>query len=303
MTTLNLAQGDAAVLIFGRHLLPLLDLGHASASHRLQGVSHRLTGLHIAQFDKRDGNQPRAAQTTDRFRDEPFRVGLCDDDNGLTRTSIQLIRALRLKIILHDAINHGALALAERGHPESAVTGGVGGGGVGGRGGTAVGEARVLVVLFMQIDGTPTIPFPLVFADDLEEGDGNETPGTRDEWIARLVPVAVVLSADNVEEVALAEGQFLRVARLWLVVVESFDHLRGLRSAIISKRGASYRITNYMEQFGSVVVDRHGKWVAEAVWVRDWDWGSGGPGEKFGLTFLGGRMAIADFGVMEIWWW
>lgn len=235
MPTLDLAQGDTAVLVLGRHLLPLFHLGNSGASHRLQGVGDRLTRLHIAQLDKRHGDQTGPAETTDRFRDEPLRIGLCDDDDRLARASVQLIGPLGLEIVLHDAVNHGALALAERGHPESAVTGGVGGGRVGGRGGTAVGEARVVVVAvavavrFMQIDGTPTIPFlfpfPFVFADDLEEGDGDEPSGSRDEWIARLVPVTVVLAADNVEEVALAEGQFLGVARFWLVVVESFDHL------------------------------------------------------------------------------
>jgi hypothetical protein len=53
---LNLAQSDAAVLILGGHLLPLLDLRHTSASHRIERIRHSLATLHIAQFDKRDRN-------------------------------------------------------------------------------------------------------------------------------------------------------------------------------------------------------------------------------------------------------
>jgi hypothetical protein len=75
----------------------------------------------------------------------------------------------------------------------------------------------------MKINRPATISF--VLADDLKKGDRHQPPGTRDEGIARFVPVQVVLPADNVEEVALAERQFLRVPGFWLVVVESFDHL------------------------------------------------------------------------------
>lgn len=65
------------------------------------------------------------------------------------------------------------------------------------------------------------------FADDLEEGDGDEAPGGGDEGIAGFVPVGVVFSADNVKEVALAEGEFVRVVGRGLVIVESFDDLEG----------------------------------------------------------------------------
>jgi hypothetical protein len=55
----------------------------------------------------------------------------------------------------------------------------------------------------MKIDRPATISF--VLADDLKKGDRYQPPGTRDERIARFVPVQIVLPADNVEEVALAE--------------------------------------------------------------------------------------------------
>ena len=74
-----------------------------------------------------------------------------------------------------------------------------------------------------QVDRPATISF--VLADDLEKGNGHQPPGTRDERIARFVPIQIVLPADNLEEVSLAEGQFLRISGFWLVVVEGFDHL------------------------------------------------------------------------------
>jgi hypothetical protein len=100
---------------------------------------------------------------------------LSDDDNGLTGLRVQFIGSLSLKIVLNNSINHGALALESR-HSESAV---LGKGGVG----KTVGESRVVG----QIAGTPTIP--LVFADNLKKGDGHEPPRTRDQRIARFVPI------------------------------------------------------------------------------------------------------------------
>ncbi|GKZ21413.1 hypothetical protein AbraCBS73388_007098 [Aspergillus brasiliensis] len=66
----------------------------------------------------------------------------------------------------------------------------------------------------------------LVFANHFKEGHGNQPPRTRDERIARFVPVQIVLPADNVKEVSLAEGEFLRVSGFRLVIVERFDDLR-----------------------------------------------------------------------------
>lgn len=84
-------------------------------------------------------------------------------------------------------------------------------------------------MVFGQFAGTPTIP--LVFADNLKKGDGHKPPSTRDQRIARFVPIRIVLPADNVEEISLAECQFLRGPRLRLVVVKRFDYLWEMRSA------------------------------------------------------------------------
>lgn len=117
---LNLAQANAAILILRGHLLPLLHLGNPRASHRTKGIGHGLSTLHVAQFEKRNGNQPGAPETTDGFSDKPFRVRLSDDDNGLTGLGAQFVGSFGLKIILHDAIDHGTLAF-ESGHSEDAV--------------------------------------------------------------------------------------------------------------------------------------------------------------------------------------
>ena len=80
----------------------------------------------------------------------------------------------------------------------------------------------------------------LVFANHFKEGYWNQPPSTRDKRIARFVPVQIVLPADNVKEVSLAEGEFLRVPGLRLVVVERFDDLRagqGCGQQLFAKKG------------------------------------------------------------------
>jgi hypothetical protein len=89
------------------------------------------------------------------------------------------------------------------------------------RGGGSIRETGV--VRLMKVDCPATVA--LVFADNLEKGHGNQPPCTRDEGIASFVPVEIVLPADDVKEVALAEGQFLGVSVFGLVVVEGFDDL------------------------------------------------------------------------------
>lgn len=95
-----------------------------------------------------------------------------------------------------------------------------------------VGEARLLVLLLVgvmvmqvcrRVDRVSAVP--LVLADDLEEGDWDEAAGVGEERVAGLVPVLVVLSADDVEEVSLAERELLSVLGRRLVVVQRFYHL------------------------------------------------------------------------------
>lgn len=88
-----------------------------------------------------------------------------------------------------------------------------------------------MVVMLVEVDqGRRTTAsggtFSVVFADDLEKRHGYQPPGTRDERITGFVPVAVVLPADDVKKVTLAESEFLGIEVVGLVVVEGFDDLR-----------------------------------------------------------------------------
>lgn len=113
------------------------------------------------------------------------------------------------------------------------------------------------MVVLGQVAGTPTIP--LVFADNLKKGDGHKPPSTRDQRIARFVPIRIVLPADNVKEISLAECQFLRDP-LRLVVVKRFDYLgnavshcqervgSGTRRGEGSKKAANFNATGELAQ-------------------------------------------------------
>ena len=104
------------------------------------------------------------------------------------------------------------------------------------RGEQAIRETRVvgfffMVVMLVEVDqgrrttaGAGTVS--LGFADNFEKRHGHQPPGTRDEGITGFVPVAVVLPADDVKEVSLAESEFLGIGVVGLVVVEGFDDLR-----------------------------------------------------------------------------
>jgi hypothetical protein len=67
----------------------------------------------------------------------------------------------------------------------------------------------------------------LLFGNDLEEGDGDEASGRWNERIASLVPLGVVLAAQDMEEVAFVKCQLLTILVLGLVVVESLDDFLG----------------------------------------------------------------------------
>lgn len=218
-------ERDAAVLVLGGHLFPLLNAGHAGAAHRLERVRNGLTGHHIADLNERHRDQTGPAQATDGLGDEPFGIGLGNDDNGLAGGGFELVRALGMEVVQYDTIDHGA-ALAG-GHP---------GGGRGGAralaagrrvGQGAVGEAGVVRLMVARGGLVGGAAVALVLADNLEEGHGDEAAGVGDQRIAGLVPIGVVLATDYVEEVALSKGQFLVVAGLGLVVVQGFDDLAG----------------------------------------------------------------------------
>lgn len=111
----------------------------------------------------------------------------------------------------------------------------------------AIGEAGVVgffvAVVVVQVDerraptaGAGMERVALVLANNLEKGHGHQPPGGRDQWVAGFVPVQGVLAADDVKEVALAEGEFLGVVGVGLVVADGLDDLQGLKRGDISER-------------------------------------------------------------------
>ena len=259
----NLAKGNATVLILGRHLLPLLNLGHTGAIDGFQRIGNGLTGLHIPQLEEGDGDETGTPETTDGFGDKPFRIGLSDDNDGLAGFGIKFIRSLCLEIVLDDAVNHGAAVtsahFAHCGETRERVGRGKGLGRrvrmrmrmrmrlrgrmrrrrleqaigeTGVVGFFVVGVGVVGAVVVVEVDERRTATagagmkrVSLVFADNLEKGHGHQPPGRRDQRIAGFVPVQGVLAADDVKEVALAEGEFLGVLGVGLVVTDGLDNL------------------------------------------------------------------------------
>ena len=226
---INLAQTNAAVLVLGRHLLPLLDTRNSGTTHRLERVGDRQAALHILELDKRHGDETRATQATDRLSDKPLGIGLGDDDDGFADLGIEFIGTLCLEVVLHDPVYHSPRGLPQGRHPAPSCTvlGSIGGG---------VGEARVVGRSVVAIVRGATVT-ALVFANGLEKRDGDETTAAGDTGIAGLVPLPVVFSVYYVEEITLGKGQFLWVIGLGFVVVEGFDDLRWRRWSLATNNG------------------------------------------------------------------
>lgn len=68
-------------------------------------------------------------------------------------------------------------------------------------------------------------------ADDFEVGDRNETASVGYQRVAGFVPIIVVLSTDNVEEVAFGKGKLLGIAGIWIIIVQGFDDLRRISAS------------------------------------------------------------------------
>lgn len=270
---LELAEGDAAVLVLGGHLLPLLDAGDASLLEGVAGVDNGAVGGHVSNFDKRDGDQAGAAEPADGLGNEPLGVRLGNNDDGLTSLGVEFIGAFSDEIVHDDAVDHGATLAARlresldgrhgargrRGFAVSrVVVRGLGGGGWSDAGALGLGAVS------------------LGSAQGLEEGDGHQAAGVGQGWVACFVPVGVVLAADNVKEVASGEAQLLRGASC--VVVERSNDLAGYKLA-----GAPRSVFEINRRHRARRSCRAG-------------------GEEVGQTFFGGTMATADFGVTEAVW-
>lgn len=86
-----------------------------------------------------------------------------------------------------------------------------------------VGDGRIVRSFATRSYGLPTLP--LLFTNDLEECNGDESTGRRNERVTGLVPLGVVFATQNMEEVAFVESQLLTILVLGFVIIEGFDDL------------------------------------------------------------------------------
>lgn len=93
-----------------------------------------------------------------------------------------------------------------------------------------VDQRRAAIVVVDVVIGTVAVATAAVsasFANNLEKRHRHQPPGTRDERVAGFVPIRIVLPADDVKEVPLAERQFLGVMRIVMMIVKGFNDLVG----------------------------------------------------------------------------
>ena len=223
--SLELAERNAAVLVVCSHLFPLLDLGDAGGCDGSLRVGDGLASSHVADLDKRDGNQARAAQSGYGLCDKPLGVGLGDDDDGLALLGLELVGALCLEVVNDDAVDHGARLAARAGHAHLLGHDVVGGRRVGAYEAFLVAGVVRLLGSGARRRGTGTVAHRLAHA--LKVRDGNQAAGAV-QRVAGFVPVAVVFAADDVQKVALGKGKIGRVGAGvgGLVVVEGFYDLK-----------------------------------------------------------------------------
>ena len=67
--------------------------------------------------------------------------------------------------------------------------------------------------------------FPLCLPEDLKVCNGHESPCARYRWVTGLVPLCVILSAQDMKKVPFMECKLLPIPIRWLVVVQRFDDL------------------------------------------------------------------------------
>lgn len=224
----KLAKRDAAVLVLGRHSLPLLHRRHVGSLQRLERVGHggwRIGAVRavVEDVNEANGDQAGPAQSPDGLGDDPFSIRLGNDDEVLIFVGRQLVGAALggLEIVFDLCAD------------DAARLGGLGSGRL--EGGLAV--ARVMVRVLAE-HGAAAVGLGAVAlgaAEHLEIGDGDQAAGVGQGGIAGLVPVGVVLAADDVEKIALGKGQDLHACLgealdqglVGLVVIVGSDDLGG----------------------------------------------------------------------------
>lgn len=101
-----------------------------------------------------------------------------------------------------------------------------------------VDQRRAAIVVVDVVIGTVAVATAAVsasFANNLEKRHRHQPPGTRDERVAGFVPIRIVLPADDVKEVPLAERQFLGVMRIVMMIVKGFNDLVGEKRFFLIK--------------------------------------------------------------------
>lgn len=105
----KLPKANTAVFILGRKLFPLLHSRDTSLADSLEWIGDRLHGSRILNIDKGNRDQARASQSSDRFRNKPFRIRLSHHNDGFSGFGLQFIGPFGIEIILDNAVHHGAV--------------------------------------------------------------------------------------------------------------------------------------------------------------------------------------------------
>lgn len=279
---LELPECYAGVLVVGRHLLPLLDLGNSCPPDRVLGIDNGCVARHVSNLNKGHWDQARPAEATDGLCDKPLGVRLGNHDNCLAGFGLQLVRALGLEVVHNNSVDHGA-------RPAACL-------------GSAVAGRRVVVVVVgCHCRGRVAVAGIVVGAlcwsrprsahlwlrsavalgspKRLEIRDGDKTAGVWEGGIAGFVPVLVVFASDDMKEVAAGKAEFL-----WgcgIVVEEGSNDLVGGKITPCQHLGA-----NASRRWGGEGRGHGGRGC------------QGHSALQFPRTFFGGTIATADLGAM-----
>ena len=104
-------------------------------------------------------------------------------------------------------------------------------------------QRRAAIVVVDRVVAVATAAVSAGFANNLEKRHRHQPPRTRDERVAGFVPIRVVLPADDVKEVSLAERQFLRVIRIGMMIVKGFNDLVQKKKKINIKKNKKIKKT------------------------------------------------------------
>lgn len=220
----ELAQGDAAVLVVGSHLLPFLDSRYSGPLDGILRIGNWRVCCHVADLDEGNWDEPRAAEPPYRLRHEPLWVRLCDDNYCLSRLCLQLVGPLGLEVVHDYSVDHGAIFDAHLGNSQGVRSDGGCGRNARGRGLSVSGI--VVGIVGGTRRGSTDVGIGTVAlrtAEGLEVGDGHKASGVWQGRVAGFIPVVIILSTNDVEEIAPREAELL--TRPGIIIVQRSNHL------------------------------------------------------------------------------